>query len=114
MKAFGKQFGDGQREGKPLMNRSTATRALVLPGGRWTHHDLRRTAASLMAGLGISGDVINECLNHKLADRMARVYIHNRREGEQRIAFDALGRKLFEPTHIVEGSNGMLLKPTIF
>ena len=112
VKSFGKQIADRQRIGKPLKNRSTATQKLVLPGGRWTHHDLRRTAASLMAGLGISSDVINECLNHKQADRMARVYIHNRREGEQRMAFDALGRKLFELTTSADGSTNLpLLSP---
>ena len=115
VKAFGKQIGDRQREGKPLKNRSTATQALVLSGGKWTHHDLRRTAGSLMAGLGVSTDVINECLNHKLADRMARVYIHNRREADQRIAFEALGRKLFELTNSADGSNVMpLLRPRRF
>ena len=115
VKAFGKQIGDRQREGKPLKNRSTATQALVLSGGKWTHHDLRRTAGSLMAGLGVSTDVINECLNHKLADRMARVYIHNRREADQRRAFEALGRKLFDLTNSADGSNVMpLLRPRRF
>ena len=48
----------------------------------------------MMATLGISNDVINECLNHIQNDRMSRVYIRDRRETEQARAFDALGVKL--------------------
>ena len=102
VKSFGKQIADRQRSGQPLKNRSTATQALILPDGKWTAHDLRRTAASLMAGIGVGSDVINECLNHKQSDRMARVYIHDRREVAQGLAYDALGRKLFELTSSAE------------
>lgn len=94
VKSFGKQIADRQRIGKPMKNRSSATTALVLPGGKWTAHDLRRSAATLMAKFGTSNDVINECLNHKQADRMTRVYVQDRREAEQAIAFDKLGEKL--------------------
>jgi integrase len=66
----------------------------VLPGGRWTAHDLRRTAATLMASLGISGDVIDECLNHVIESRVRRTYIRDRRAAEQTRAFDALGARL--------------------
>ena len=61
--------------------------------------------------MGFSTDVVNECLNRKLADRMSRTYIHDRREGEQRKAFDALGRKLFELTAKAEGNVLSLLRP---
>ena len=94
VKSFGKQLSDRQREAPPMKNRSKAADALAMPGGKWTAHDLRRTAASLMASLGVSSDVINECLNHKLLDRMSRVYIHDRRETDQVIAFDKLGAEL--------------------
>jgi integrase len=97
IKSFGKQLADRQREPEARMsNRSKATTALMLPGGRWTAHDLRRTAATIMARLGFGSDTINECLNHMQADRMARVYIQDRREADQRRAFDALGRRLAE------------------
>ena len=99
VKSFGKQIADRQRpNGKPMKNRSKATAALALPGGRWTAHDLRRTTATLMAKMGVSNDVINECLNHKQADRMTRVYVQDRREGEQAVAFDKLGSKLTQLT----------------
>jgi integrase len=95
VKSFGKQIADRQRAtGKAMKNRSAATTALMLPGGKWTAHDLRRTAATLMGSMGVSNDVINECLNHKQNDRMTRVYVRDRREAEQAIAFDKLGSKL--------------------
>ena len=95
VKSFGKQLADRQRApDRRIKNRTKATESLVLPGGRWTAHDLRRTAATLMAGLGISTDVIDECLNHKLQSKVARVYIKDRRLTEQARAFDALGAKL--------------------
>jgi integrase len=95
IKSLGKQLADRQRDPcKRLMNRAADTTSLTLPGGRWTAHDLRRTAATLMAGLGVSTDVIDECLNHKLQSKVARVYIHDRRTADQAKAFDALGALL--------------------
>lgn len=95
VKAMGKQVSDRQREpSRKLKHRTKATTALVLPGGRWTAHDLRRSAATLMAGLGISGDVIDECLNHIIESRVRRTYIRDRRASEQARAFDALGALL--------------------
>lgn len=92
VKSFGKQLSDRQRPAEARMrNRSRHTTALCLPGGRWTPHDLRRTAATLMAELGISGDVIDECLNHMIESRVRRVYIRDRRWEAQARAFDALG-----------------------
>lgn len=95
IKSFGKQLADRQRPPeKKMRNRAKNTQALVLAGGKWTAHDLRRTAATLMAGLGVSTDVIDECLNHKLQSKVARVYIKDRRLTQQARAFDALGAKL--------------------
>ena len=79
--------------------------ALALSGGKWTAHDLRRTAATLMARLGVSTDVIDECLNHKLQSKVARVYIKDRRQAEQATAFDALGRRLVE---VMDGDRGII------
>lgn len=95
VKSLGKQIADRQRPASRRMSgRSTNTESLRLPGGDWTLHDLRRTAATVMARLGISTDVIDECLNHKLQSKVARVYIRDRREAEQARAFDALGSHL--------------------
>jgi integrase len=94
-KTFGKQLADRQRQGEArLSGRSKHTDALHLTGGRWTAHDLRRTAATLMAELGISGDTIDECLNHVIESRVRRTYIRDRRLAEQSRAFDALGQWL--------------------
>ena len=97
VKSFGKQLSDRQRSPEQrLKNRTAATDSLSLSNGKWTAHDLRRTAATLMASLGVSSDVIDECLNHMIQSRVTRVYIRDRRETEQMKAFDALGRKLTE------------------
>jgi integrase len=97
VKSLAKQLSDRQRTDEGRMSgRSKSVSALVLPGGRWTPHDLRRTAASLMAGLGFSGDVIDECLNHQIESRVRRTYIRDRREADQVRAFDALGDRLAE------------------
>lgn len=94
IKSIGKQLADRQRvKDERLMNRTKAVDALVLSGGRWTAHDLRRTSSTLMSQLGISDDVINECQNH-IKQGMSRVYIQDRRETEQARAFDSLGAKL--------------------
>ncbi len=95
VKSFGKQLSDRQRAPeKRLKGRTQASTSLALHGGRWTAQDLRRTASSLMSSLGISGDVIDECVNHIIDSKVRRTYIRNRRESEQAIAFDVLGARL--------------------
>lgn len=95
VKSFGKQLADRQREpSRRLKGRATRTASLALSGGRWTAHDLRRTAATLMAQLGVSGDVIDECLNHVIESRVRRTYIRDRRPQEQAQAFERLGERL--------------------
>ena len=97
LKSLGKQLTDRQRPAdRRLQNRTVKTDSLVLTGGRWTAHDLRRTTATLMAKLGVSTDVIEECLNHKIASKVARVYIRDRRAVDQAKAFDAVGTLLTE------------------
>jgi len=57
----------------------------------WTLHDLRRTAASGMAGLGIAPHVIEACLNHQsdVIRGVAAVYNRCRYEPEKREALSA-------------------------
>lgn len=108
VKTLGKQLADRQREPeKRLSRRSKNTDSLVLPGGRWTAHDLRRTAATMMAGAGVSTDVIDECLNHKLQSSVARIYIRDRRLQEQARAFDLLGNRLVA---IFEGRSAQVVQ----
>ena len=95
VKSFGKQLADRQRPPERRMRRrSLNTSSLSLSGGRWTAHDLRRTAATIMAELGFSGDVIDECLNHVIESRVRATYIRDRRLTQQADAFDALGVRL--------------------
>lgn len=95
IKSFGIQLADRQRPAhRRMQHRSKATESLTLPGGKWTAHDLRRTAATLMAGLGVSGEVIDECLIHAIESRVRRTCIRDRRPQEQARAFDCLGSKL--------------------
>lgn len=94
IKSFGKQLADRQRStDERMMNRTKAVDSLVLTGGRWTAHDLRRTTSTMMSQIGVSNDVINECENH-IKQGMSGVYIQDRRQAEQALAFDALGKKL--------------------
>ncbi len=111
VKSFGKQLADRQREPERRMqHRAKSTQALTLTGGRWTAHDLRRTAATMMAELGISGDTIDECLNHVIESRVRRTYIRDRRLPDQARAFDALGAKLAALVDGVTASNVVQLR----
>ncbi|MBX9703227.1 MAG: tyrosine-type recombinase/integrase, partial [Silvanigrellaceae bacterium] len=63
-----KQVGDRQasfkNRSKSLKNRSSLPDSLVLSGGEWVPHDLRRTGASLMQPLGVPSHIIDLALNH--------------------------------------------------
>lgn len=94
-KSLSKQTGDRQRPGmKPMKGRSPQVDALVLPGGKWTPHDLRRTGATLMGDLGVRPDIIERCLNHKEQNRLIRIYQRNSYVEEMRAAWQLLGERL--------------------
>jgi integrase len=94
-KSTSKQVGDRQRYGKPIMkNRTQASDSLELSGGRWTPHDLRRTAATMMAQLGAMPDVIEKCLNHTEPNKIKRIYQRASYEGPMREAWRLLGERL--------------------
>lgn len=94
-KTVNKQITDRQRE-TPMANRvAGVNQALVLPGGRWTAHDLRRTGASLMRRpLGVDSDVIERCLNHIKKDRLIRTYQRADWSAEMSQAWHLLGERL--------------------
>lgn len=48
----------------PLKRRTPKTGSLLLAGGEWSPHDLRRTMASRMGDLGVEPHIIERCLNH--------------------------------------------------
>jgi integrase len=92
-KSITKQIGGRQTE-NILSNRSQHNQALVLTGGNWTPHDLRRTGATLMGDLGIAPDVIEKCLNHTEENKVKRIYQRQKLEVEQAEAWQVLGRHL--------------------
>lgn len=92
-KSITKQI-DGRQNSTVYSNRSKANQALVLPGGKWTPHDLRRTGATMMGNLGIHGDVIEKCLNHTQENKLKRVYQHQELKAEQVEAWRVLGKRL--------------------
>jgi hypothetical protein len=60
-------------------SQSKAKLDAALPGMQpWVLHDLRRTAASGMAGLGVQPHVIEACLNHKSGAIRGVAAIYNR------------------------------------
>lgn len=94
-KTINKQFSDRQRSADArLSNRTTNTTALLLPGGKWVPHDLRRTAASLMQSLEVSTEVIDRCLNHTEANKVTRTYQRNELIPQRTEAFKRLGERL--------------------
>lgn len=92
-KAIAKAVGDRQRQ-RPLKGRAKASDALVLPRGKWTPHDLRRTMASRMReDLRISSDVVERCLNHAPA-QLVGTYQVGELLAERREAFERWGAEL--------------------
>jgi integrase len=90
-----KQVGDRQRPGDaPMSGRSKDIDALVLPGGKWTPHDLRRTTATTMAELGALPDVVEKCLNHAEQVKVKRIYQRAQYEAQMRDAWELLGNRL--------------------
>jgi integrase len=68
----------------------------------WVFHDLRRSAASGMAGIGIAPHVVEAALGHKSGTIKGVAAVYNRYSYnvEKRAALDAWSRRLSE---IIEG-----------
>ena len=94
-KTVTKQVGDRQRPGgAPMRGRSKLVDALVLPGGKWTPHDLRRTGATEMAELGALPDVVDKCMNHVEGKKIKRIYQRAQYEAPMREAWRLWGERL--------------------
>ena len=105
VKTVTKQVGDRQRPGvAPMNGRTKEVDALVLPGGKWTPHDLRRTAATTMAELGALPDVVEKCLNHVEVGKVKRIYQRAQYEGPMREAWRLLGDRLALLRAMADGS----------
>lgn len=84
------------RAGAETINHSTFNRALgKLPEGlvRVTPHDLRSTARSHLAALGVSIIVAERCLNHSLGG-LVGIYDQHDYMGERRNALNLWAAKL--------------------
>jgi integrase len=93
LKSITKQIKDRVRD-EPLSNRTKATGSLLLSGGAWTPHDLRRTGATMMGELGVMGEVIERCLNHVEQNKLKRIYQRHELKAEQRDAWRRLGNRI--------------------
>ncbi|MGF6931976.1 integrase [Paraburkholderia sp. UCT70] len=95
-KSITKQIYDrqGAASGTPLQHRSQHIDALILPGGRWTPHDLRRAGTTPMGELGVHGHVSEKCLNHLEQNKIKRTYQRAVRQQEQSDAWRLLGARL--------------------
>lgn len=92
-KSISKQVGDRQRT-SAMKNRTQATGTLILSGGHWTCHDLRRTAATTMGNLRVQSDIIEKCLNHAEENKLKRVYQRQANTEQMRDAWRLLGKRL--------------------
>lgn len=95
-KTVTKQLGDRQRQTnqKVMSNRSANAQALILKGGKWTPHDLRRTGATLMTALGVIPEVAERCLNHTEENKVKRTYQRHSYTKEMANAWNILGEHL--------------------
>jgi integrase len=114
-KTVTKQVKERQNTGTPLQNRTKAAKALILSGGPWQTHDLRRTGATEMAGsLDIASDVIERCLNHTEENKIKRTYQHAKLVRPMTEAWRLWGERLELLTSKANGSanNVEILKAT--
>lgn len=95
-KTVTKQLGDRQRQPEQgtMSRRSAKAQALLLSGGKWTPHDLRRTGATLMTALGVLPEVAERCLNHTEDNKMKRIYQRHSYAAEMAAAWKLLGKRL--------------------
>lgn len=94
-KAFTRELTDRQGREKPLKGRRNSTE-LLLEGGKWTMHDLRRTGATMMGEMDFDEKLIDLCLNHKEVNKLKKTYQKQQRLPARKEAFEALGAKLSE------------------
>ncbi len=97
-------FSTGRRGDKPLSGFSKPKQRLDMTTGLsdWRFHDLRRTAASVMARLNTPPHILSRVLNHAPSQQEGVTAVYNRHayEPEKRHALEALAQfveNLIEP-----------------
>lgn len=69
---------------------------LHFEAGKFTIHDLRRTASTHMQSLGVLYDVIDKCQNHKIKGEVRRTYLRSEMRPQMIDAWNKLGAFLQE------------------
>lgn len=94
-KALSKLIMDRQRQ-IPMSKRAgvSVCSKLVLPLGRWTPHDLRRTGCTIMLRCGVLPAVCERVLNHQEENRLRAVYQRYEYAPEMKSAWNKLGEHL--------------------
>jgi integrase len=92
---IGKQIRGRQRGNeKRLKGRTEQADSLMLPGGQWKCHDMRRTGATLMQSLGVLPDIIHRCRNHARGSKLDRICLQHDYSAEMAEAWLLLGERL--------------------
>lgn len=99
-KTITKQLTDRQRNSKNeiLTGRTQKSDSLLLPNGKWTPHDLRRTGATIITSLGVLPEVADRCLNHIEENKIKRTYQRYSYTKEKQDAWNLLGKYLINLT----------------
>jgi integrase len=84
-----KRTGDANAERDRSITRAARTARELLSMKDWTPHDLRRTARTGFARIGIADPIAERILNHAAGDRMIAVYNRHKYLLEMRAALDA-------------------------
>ncbi|RLB67966.1 MAG: site-specific integrase [Deltaproteobacteria bacterium] len=92
-KSIAKQIRDRVRSSS-VKGRRKPSKILLLSGGEWTPHDLRRTGATMMGEAGVMSEVIEKCLNHVEQNKLKRTYHRHELKNEQYEAWSILGLKI--------------------
>jgi integrase len=89
-------FPSHRRPGQPVLDvRKAIHKVCMLSEVTFTPHDLRRTAASHMAGMGIPRLVIGKILNHA-EPGVTKVYDRHSYDAEKREALNAWGERVMK------------------
>jgi integrase len=94
LKADGDRQTQFKKRAGPLKHRRHDNSLMLVNGtkGKWTPHDLRRTAATMMQALSVLPDIIDRCQNHVLTgSRVRRHYLHHDYADEKRAAWAKRG-----------------------
>ncbi len=104
-KGIGAAVYDRQTQGPQRQGRTAATSSLVLEGGHWTPHDLRRSCATGMQKLGTMPAVIDAVLNHKESKGVTQIYQRYDYSAEMADAWAKWGRHLMGLRAAATGDN---------